>query len=73
MTTKKIDNSRRVHAVKVLAHSTKTRKGSVAISTQYGIIRRDIRKLRTDLAHGYDLIKQWMETKISRRLLVRSK
>lgn len=44
-----------------------------ALSDQYAIIRADILKLREDLADGYDLLKDFIETKISRRTLVKSK
>ena len=75
MTTNKInDNNRRVHAAKVLALSSKKNKGDGgALTNQFRIIRSDVIKLRNDLAHGYDLLREWVETKISRRTLIKSK
>jgi hypothetical protein len=73
-TTKLNDNNRRVHAAKVLALSSKKNKAEGgALSSQFRIIRSDVLKLRRDLAHGYDLLKEFIETKISRRTLIKSK
>jgi len=82
--TKLIDNNRRSHAAKILAETSKknksietnisvNKKSSAAIEGQYRIIRQDILKLRTDLARGYDLVKDWVGTKVSRRMVLRSK
>lgn len=74
-TTKLTDNNRRVHAAKVLAQTSNKNKGSEgnAINNQIRIIRGDVLRLRKDLAHGYDLLKEWIETKISRRTLIKLK
>lgn len=41
------------------------------LTEQYGVIREDILKLREDLAHGYDLLKEYAETKLSVKSLLR--
>lgn len=46
---------------------------NTSINEQFHVIRQDILKLREDLAHGYDLVKDWVETKMSIRTLLRSK
>ena len=75
MTTTKFNgNKRRVHAAKVLTLSSKKNKAeSGALNNQFRIIRSDVFKLRNDLAHGYDLLREWVEIKISRRTLIKSK
>lgn len=44
-----------------------------ALNEQYGVIREDILKLREDLAQGYDLLKDYIESKVSLRSLIRAK
>lgn len=44
-----------------------------ALEKQYKLIRQDVLKLRADLSRGYDLLRELIETKLSRRTLVRSK
>lgn len=41
------------------------------LNEQYGVIREDILKLREDLAHGYDLIKDMVDTKLNIKSLLR--
>ncbi len=43
------------------------------LKDQYAIIKKDLLKLRTDLAKGYDLAKVWMERKSNVRDLLRSR
>ena len=38
---------------------------------QYRIIRQDVLKLREDLSQGYDMLKDWIDTKISVRNILR--
>lgn len=73
MTTKLIDKNRRVHMAKILAQSGHKNKRTEALSGQFRVIRQDVLRLREDLAHGYELIKEWIETVISRRSLSKSK
>jgi hypothetical protein len=73
MTTKLSDKNRRVHMAKVLAQSNPNKKRTEALSGQYEIIRKDALRLREDLAHGYELLKEWIETVISRRTFFKSK
>lgn len=44
-----------------------------SLNDQYQVIREDILKLREDLGHGYDLLKEYLETKISIRTLLKAK
>lgn len=44
-----------------------------SLNNQYEVIREDILKLREDLAHGYDLLKEYIDSKVSLRSLIRSK
>ncbi len=80
--TKLIDNNRRTHSAKVLAQPSKKQKTheeasdhskdtSRQILEQYRIIRKDVLKLREDLSQGYDLVKEWIVTKISIRNILR--
>jgi hypothetical protein len=46
-------------------------KDTNQILEQYRIIREDVLKLREDLSEGYDLLKQWIDSKISVRNLLR--
>lgn len=84
MAKKVLDSNRRTHAAKVLAEESKKNLEVEAISepvkmkkkneysalkTQFDLIKQDVFKLRADLARGYDLIKDLVETKISRRTL----
>jgi hypothetical protein len=62
--TNLMNNTRRAHSIKVLArgnkpfpHKTSENK---SLSHQYKIIRKDVLKLRNDLALGYDLLKRWL-------------
>ena len=62
--TNLMNNSRRAHSIKLLAranrpypHKTSEKK---SLSHQYKIIRKDVLKLRNDLALGYDLFKRWL-------------
>lgn len=77
MVVKEIDQNRRVKAAKNLAESTKVKPAENskrdALGKQYKVIRQDVLKLRADLAHGYDLVKELIETKVSRRNAIRSK
>ncbi len=68
MTDKLQDKNRRVHLAKVLSKQA-NKKGTGALQVQIQVIRKDALKLRADLAHGYELIKEWMETVISKRTL----
>jgi hypothetical protein len=56
-------NNRRTHSVKVLAQANKPPQNKKtedkSLSHQYRIIRKDVQKLRNDLALGYDLLKRW--------------
>ena len=47
--------------------------GFAALNEQYLVIREDILKLREDLAQGYDLLKDYIETKVNLRSLIRAK
>jgi hypothetical protein len=57
-------NNRRTHSVKVLAQASKPLQSKKtedkSLSHQYTIIRKDVQKLRNDLALGYDLLKRWL-------------
>ena len=67
-TSKLTDKNRRVHAAKVLAESKRNKSNDPnAINIQYRIIRGDVKKLKRDLSHGYNLVKAWIETKVSKR------
>lgn len=44
-----------------------------SLNEQYTVIREDILKLREDLAHGYDLVKEMIDSKLSIKSLLRSK
>lgn len=48
-------------------------EGFNSLQDQYQIIRGDILKLREDLARGYDLLKNFIDTKISIRTLLKAK
>lgn len=71
------DQNRRVKAAKNLSggHNVnpETKNERDALQKQYRLIRQDVLKLRADLAHGYDLLKELVETKMSRRILVKAK
>jgi len=41
------------------------------LNEQYSVIREDVLKLREDLAHGYDIIKEVVDTKLNIRSLLR--
>lgn len=41
------------------------------ILEQYRIIREDVLKLREDLSQGYDMLKEWIDKKISVRNILR--
>lgn len=73
MTTKLSDKNRRVHMAKILAQSNPNKKRTEALVSQYEVIWKDALRLREDLAHGYELIKEWIETVISRRTIFKSK
>jgi hypothetical protein len=45
--------------------------GSNQIIRQYRIIREDVLKLREDLSQGYDLLKEWIDTKVSVKNILR--
>lgn len=51
--------------------SVKDNDRSNQIMEQYRIIRDDVLKLREDLSQGYDLLKEWVDTKISVRNILR--
>lgn len=57
-------NNRRTHSIKVLAQAGKPPQSKKtedkSFSHQYTIIRKDVQKLRNDLALGYDLLKRWL-------------
>jgi hypothetical protein len=72
MTTKLNDKNRRVHMAKIIAQSGHKKKHTEALSGQLKIIRGDVLRLREDLAHGYELIKEWIETVINRRTIFKS-
>lgn len=87
-TSKQIDNNRRTHAAKVLAQASKKNQTSEekvhehekeqsssikSLNKQYSVIREDVLKLREDLAHGYDLLKDYLESKMNLRTLIRVK
>lgn len=40
-----------------------------ALRSQYQVILKDLSRLKTDVRHGYELAKEVIETKISRRNL----
>ena len=67
--TKLTENNRRVSMAKTLAHTDKKSKlqKQNALKNQYKIIRSDVLKLRKDLAHGYDLLRNLIESKVSRK------
>lgn len=44
-----------------------------SLNKQYQVIREDILKLREDLADGYDLLRDYLESKASLRTLIRAK
>ena len=44
-----------------------------SLNKQYEVIREDILKLREDLADGYDLLKDYLESKVNLRTLIRVK
>lgn len=72
------DQNRRTHAAKVLVETTSKpksvgAKGVDALNGQFRLIKQDILKLREDLVHGFDLVRELVETKISRRNLIKSK
>lgn len=73
MTTKLTDKNRRTRMARVVVQAPKISKRSEALDGQYEKIRRDIIKLREDLAVGYDLVKQSLQTIISRRTRVKPK
>lgn len=50
---------------------SETKDSSNQIMHQYRIIREDVLKLREDLSQGYDLLKDWIDTKISIRNILR--
>jgi hypothetical protein len=45
----------------------------VSLNKQYQVIREDILKLREDLADGYDLLKDYIESRVNLRTLIRAK
>lgn len=45
----------------------------VSLNKQYQVIREDILKLREDLADGYDLLKDYLESRVNLRTLIRAK
>lgn len=47
--------------------------GFRSLNEQYEVIREDILKLRADLADGYDLLKDYIESKVNLRTLIRAK
>lgn len=71
------DHNRRVKAAKNLMEASGAGPGVKskrdALQKQYRLIRQDVMKLRADLARGYDLLKELVETKVSRRSLVKGK
>ena len=69
MVKKLIDKNRRVKMAKVISRTVPKNKRTEALQAQFQIIQKDALRLREDLAHGYELIKEWMETVISRRTL----
>ena len=62
--TNLMNNNRRTHSIKVLAKANKPlpskKTENKSLSHQYKIIRKDVLKLRNDLALGYDLLKRWL-------------
>lgn len=75
--TKLVDNKRRSHAEKVLRTSSRKGKDMTSdkvintlkknvdpsLREQYEVIRKDLLKLRDDLAKGYDLAKNMVDKK----------
>lgn len=77
--TKLVDNKRRNHAEKILRSASKktsntsTQTASVvktlkknmdpSLREQYDVIRKDLLKLRDDLAKGYDLAREALDKK----------
>ncbi|MBA2403860.1 MAG: hypothetical protein H0V66_03740 [Bdellovibrionales bacterium] len=53
--------------------TVRANKNVDAITGHYEVIRQDVFKLREDLVHGYELLKDWVETNFSRRTLFKSK
>jgi hypothetical protein len=43
-----------------------------ALGSQYKVILKDLSRLKTDVRHGYALVKEVIETKISRRNLTKT-
>lgn len=88
-TTKLIDNKRRNHAAKILANSSRknqeeTKKPSISktkrsrnkdvdIKEQIQIIKDDLVKLRVDVTRGYELAKNWLESRATFKGYIRSK
>lgn len=62
--TNLMNNNRRAHSIKVLAQANKPlphrKTENKSLSHQYKIIRKDVLRLRNDLALGYDLLKRWL-------------
>jgi hypothetical protein len=74
MTTKKINSKKnKAKLLKLVGQSDSKTGNSAALNGQYKVIRQDVLKLRADLARGYDLLRNLLETKISRRSVIQSK
>lgn len=67
MTKKVTEKNRRTNMARVLIQSAQKSKHNEALSKQYETIRKDVVKLRGDVADGYELVKQSLQTFISRR------
>lgn len=62
-----------VSEIKMTKLSKSKSKGENLLNEQYQIIREDVLKLREDLAHGYDLLKDYIESKVNLRTFIRAK
>ncbi len=72
-TTKLISKKAKTKSIKNEIQSSQRNGNSMALNGQYKIIRKDVLKLRKDLARGYDLLRNLVETKISKRTPIKSK
>jgi hypothetical protein len=77
MATKSTD-TRRAQTVKNLAKNPKKtakkpERNMAAMKAQAKIIKDDVVKLRNDLQKGYDMAREWMESKSSVRQLLKIK
>lgn len=64
------DKNRRTNMARVLVQTAQKGKHDEALAKQYETIRKDVVKLREDIADGYELVKQSLQTFVSRRTRV---